>query len=86
MSRINNIRSRIRVSRKMNSRRVLIKFAKAASQNAKRTSVALEIPYDIIKDGSIYKVFEGNMIKTASIRKTNIDKTGLTKGSIICLK
>lgn len=86
MSRINNIKSRIRVFRKMSSRRELIKFAKAASQNAKRSSVALEIPYDIIKDGSIYKVFEGNMIKTASIRKTNIDKIGLTKGSRICLK
>ena len=69
MSRINNIRSRMRASRKISSRRELVRFAKAASQNAKRSSIALDIPFEIIKDGGIYQVFEGSMIKTATLRK-----------------
>ena len=83
---MNKIRSRIMASRKLSSRRELVRFAKTASQNAKRSSIALDIPYEIIKDGGIYQVFEGSMIRTATLQKANVDKSGLTKGSRICLK
>lgn len=86
MSRISKIRGRMIAEHRAASRRVLISIAKSASHNAKRSSIALEIPFEIIKDGGIYQVFDGSMIKTASLRKAISDKSGLTKGSRICLK
>ena len=86
MSRKDNIRSRIRISRRISDRLELVRFAKAASHNAKRSSIALDIPFEIIKDGGIYRVFEGKMVRTSSVEKVEFAKSGLTKGSKICLK
>ncbi|WP_295201953.1 hypothetical protein [uncultured Chryseobacterium sp.] len=86
MSRKYNFRSQIRASRRISDRRELARFAKAASQNAKRSSIALNIPFEIIKDGGIYKFIDGKMVKISSIRKVESVNSGLTKGSKICLK
>lgn len=53
MSIRNNIRTRIRNSRRIIDRRELVRFAKVALHNAKRSSIALDIPFEIIKDGGI---------------------------------
>lgn len=53
MSRKDNIRSRIRASLRISDRRELVRFAKVALHNAKRSSIALDIPFEIIKDGGI---------------------------------
>ncbi|WP_080780204.1 hypothetical protein [Chryseobacterium phocaeense] len=81
-----NLRSRIRTARRNNARRELASFALTASRNAKRSSIALDIPFEIIKDGAVYQFQKGKMIKTATLKKIISDKTGLTKGSKICLK
>ncbi|MDV4043696.1 hypothetical protein CMT37_12815 [Elizabethkingia anophelis] len=83
---MSNFKGRMRTARRISSRRELVRFAKAASQDAKRSSRALDIPFYIIKDGAIYQVYEGSMIKTATLRKANPERSGLTKGSRICLK
>ena len=74
-----------KISREL-MRRGLIQSAKEASADAKRSSKALNIPFDIIKNDGIYQVFDNSMIKTASILKIRSEKTGLTVGSKICLK
>ena len=86
MQRRLDIKSKREIIERANERRIVIRFAKNASSNAKRSSKALEIPYDIIKNGAIYKVYDNRMIKTAVLKKTNLNKSGLTKGSVICLK
>lgn len=83
--RVNRISKREMVSR-ANERRIVVRFARDASSNAKRTSKALDISYDIIKNGSLYKVLDNNMIKVADIIKTPSNRSGLIKGSTICLK
>ena len=79
-------RLNVKKRRKFNERRLVLKFAKDASSNAKRTSKALEIPYHIIKDGVIYDVYDNNTTMTSNLKKTNSNKSDLIKGSKICLK
>ena len=86
MSNKGNIKRRMRSARRILEKRDLIWSAKIASSNAKRTSIALNLPFDIIKEGGVYKVYDGSMIKTASLIKSKIDIRGLSKGSILCLK
>ncbi|CAM3747754.1 hypothetical protein ELOC111193_18275 [Elizabethkingia occulta] len=82
-----NLRGRMRTARKNGARREqLANFALTASRNAKRSSIALDIPFEIIKNGAIYRFQHGEMIKTASLKKIESDRSGLTKGSKICLK
>lgn len=76
----------MKTARRINDRKTLLKYAKTASINAKRSSIALNIPFEIIKDGNLYQVYDGSMIKTATIRKIESKKNGFTKGSKICLK
>ena len=52
-----------KISREL-MRRGLIQSAKEASADAKRSSKALNIPFDIIKNDGIYQVFDNSMIKT----------------------
>lgn len=86
MHRRQNIKSKREIIERANERRIVVRFARDASSNAKRSSKALEISYDIIKNRAFYKVYGGNMIKIAELKKTESHKSGLTKGSVICLK
>lgn len=86
MQRRSNIRNRRKIIERVKDRRIVIEFAKDASSDAKRSSKALDIPYDIIKDGAIFKVYDNNMIKTANLKKIDSNRSNLKKGSIICLK
>lgn len=86
MQRNLNIKNKRNIILKVNERRTLVKFAKIASRDAKRASKAMSLSYDIIKDGSFYKVFQNDMIKIAEIQKINVEKSNLKKGSVICLK
>ena len=86
MRKRNHIPRRIKAIRRKSERLEVVRFARAASRNAKRSSIALDIPFEIIKDGGIYQVYEGNMIRTATLPKIKSDTVGLTKGSKICLK
>ncbi len=70
----------------MSDRRIVVKSAEDASRNAKRSSIALDLEYKIIKDGELYKVTADKMVKIASVPKIKVGKSGLTKGSKICLK
>jgi hypothetical protein len=76
---------REKISRELRYR-ILMQYAKEASADAKRSSNALDIPFDIIKNDGIYQVFNNSMIKTASVLKVKSEKMGLTKGSKISLK
>lgn len=86
MQRVLNLKNKRKIILKVNERRAVVKFAKIASRDAKRSSKALSLSYDIIKDGSFYKVFENDMIKIAEIKKIDVEKSNLKKGSVICLK
>jgi hypothetical protein len=86
MRRKSIIKSKREIIERTNERRVLVRFAKDASANAKRASEALNISYDIIKDNAVYQVYKNSMIKTANIKKVESDKYELTKGSVVCLK
>ncbi|AZA84929.1 hypothetical protein C1637_21865 [Chryseobacterium lactis] len=81
-----DLRSRIRTARKNSARKELASFALIASRNAKRSSIALGIPFEIIKNGAVYQFQHGKMVKTASLKKIESDRSKLTKGSKICLK
>lgn len=81
-----NLISRMRTARRNRARTELASFALTASRNAKRSSIALDIPFEIIKNGAVYQFQKGKMIKTASFKKIESNKSGLTKGSKICLK
>ena len=86
MASRNNIRSR-RAGRRISDRKsFVLKSANDASRNAKRSSSALDLEFKIIKDGAIYKVRAGKMEKINAIPKIKVEKSGLTKGSKICLK
>ncbi|WP_326984999.1 hypothetical protein VUJ46_10860 [Chryseobacterium sp. MYb264] len=61
-------------------------FALIASKNAKRSSIALDIPFEVIRNGIIYQFKEGKMVQKASIERMTADKGRITKGSKICLK
>ncbi|AQX11207.1 hypothetical protein [Elizabethkingia meningoseptica] len=65
------------------TRKKLINLALYASQNAKRISIALDIPFEIIKDEEIYQSLHGKMIKITSLNRVKANKKGLTKGSKI---
>ena len=67
-------------------RSFVLKSATDASRNAKRASNALDIEFKIIKDGNLYNVRAGKMVKIASVPKIKVGKSGLTKGSKIWLK
>ncbi|EKB56700.1 hypothetical protein [Bergeyella zoohelcum] len=67
-------------------REEVIKFAKSASFDAQRSSKALNISYQIIKDGSIYEVNVKNVVKIKDLQKIKAQKNNLKKGSVICLK
>lgn len=86
MQRKRNIRSKREIIERTSERRIVVRHAKNASSDAKRASKAMDIPYDIIKDGAIYKVYKNSMIKTAEIKKIKSYKSNLMKGSVICLK
>lgn len=66
--------------------RKILKSAKPASTNAQRTSRALNIPFEIIKDGELYVVSDGKLERKRAIRKAIPEIKGLTKGSKLCLK
>lgn len=86
MQRRSNIRNRKKIIERAKDRRIVVEFAKNASSSAKRSSKALDISYDIIKNGAIFKVYNNNMIKTANLKKIDSNRSNLKKGSIICLK
>jgi hypothetical protein len=65
--------------------RNLIRSARRASQNAQRISRALEIPYEIIKDGVIYSIKKEGAVKVGVVHKIKSNTSGLVKGSKICL-
>lgn len=81
-----NLRRSMRIARKTSVRNQLAYFARTASHNAKRSSIALDIPFEIIKDGNIYRFKNGEMVKLDTFQKIKADKVGLSKGSKICLK
>lgn len=78
----------MRAERQIASRRALVKTANDASRNAKRSSIALDLEFEIIKNGSIYRVTGEKMVKKTALPKVAIGagKSSLTKGSRICLK
>nr|WP_314492690.1 hypothetical protein [uncultured Chryseobacterium sp.] len=86
MQRRLHIRSKREIIERAKERRIVVEFAKNASSNAKRSSKALEISYDIIKNGAIFKIFENGMIKTANLKKIDSNRSNLKKGSVICLE
>jgi Holliday junction resolvase RusA-like endonuclease len=86
MSKNRNLRNAMRTSRRKRAENKLASFALAASRNAKRSSIALGIPFEIIKNGAIYQYQHGKMIKKTSLKTIKPDINGLTKGSKICLK
>lgn len=65
--------------------RNLIRSARRASQNAQRISRALDIPYEIIKDGIIYSIKKDKAVQIGTIHKVKSNTPGLVKGSKICL-
>lgn len=85
----NNFRKSRRTARTLSNRRsFVLKSANDASRNAKRASTALNIDYEVLKDGIIYRISASKMVQTRVVPKVKpaAGKTGLTKGSRICLK
>lgn len=60
MQRRSNIQKRRKIIERTKDRRIVVEFAKNASSSAKRSSKALDISYDIIKNGAIFKVYDKN--------------------------
>lgn len=84
-----NIRHSIWAARRLSDRKsFVLKSAHQASRNAKRAATALNIDYEVLKDGIIYRISAGKMVKTRVVPKVEpaTGKTGFTKGSRICLK
>ncbi len=65
--------------------RSLRRTARRASYNAQRASRVLDIPYDVIKDGVIYTVLKDKWLEAGKIDKITSEKSGLRKGSKLCL-
>lgn len=68
-------------------RKKLIKSAKAATVIAKRISVALDLPIRTISKGAlIEKNPNGEIVTIKVIKKAKSNKSGIKKGTVLCLK
>lgn len=65
--------------------RSLKRSARRASLNAQRASRVLDIPYTIMKSGVIYTVHKDKWTEAGRVDKIASEKTGLRKGSKLCL-
>lgn len=64
--------------------KILLKSAKIASLNAIRVSTALGLPIKVIRDNKIMMINPDKSEKVIKVlKKTNVDISGLKKGSIL---
>ncbi len=68
-------------------RKGLMKTAQKASLKAKRISVALDLPVNVISGGFLTQQLpNGQVFEIKKVEKVKTTKTGLKKGSVLCLK
>lgn len=64
--------------------KILLESAKIASSNAIRVSTALGLPIKVIRDNKIMMINPDKSEKVIKVlKKTNVDISGLKKGSIL---
>lgn len=68
-------------------RSTLVKSAKTATSRALRVSTAMDLPIKIISKGVLVEQLPNGEVKEIrQIVKVKANKTGLKKGSTLCLK